>query len=67
MTINAELTTPEKIKPKCFAQKCPTCNGYGSVSYGKLTCVSCKGKGFLLLPVELPKDDEENDDGNNKK
>lgn len=49
------IITPEKIKPKNIWQKCPNCNGYGSVSYGKRTCVSCQGRGVLLLPVN---DDE---------
>lgn len=56
-----ELFTPEKIKPKNIWQKCPNCNGYGTVSFGKRTCVSCQGKGVLLLPVEPVKDDEEKD------
>ena len=59
----------EKIKPKNLWQKCPNCNGYGTVSYGKRTCVSCQGKGVLLLPVESVIDDDggkENDHNHNK-
>lgn len=62
MDDNPITTTPQKITPRCYAQKCPTCNGYGTVSYGKLTCVSCRGRGFLIIPVELPKDDGGEDD-----
>lgn len=47
-----ELALPEKIKPRNIWQKCPNCNGHGTVSFGKRTCVSCQGKGVLLLPVE---------------
>lgn len=47
-----ELTLPEKITPRQIWQKCPNCNGYGTVSFGKRTCVSCLGKGVLLLPVQ---------------
>lgn len=62
------IITPEKIKPKNIWQKCPNCGGYGTVSYGKRTCVSCKGKGVLLLPVEAVDDDGgEIDDHNHNK
>lgn len=47
-------------KPKFFAQKCPVCNGFGTLKWGKITCHGCLGKGYILLPV-----DRENE--NNKK
>lgn len=53
-----DLITPEKIKTRNIWQKCPNCNGYGTVSFGKRTCVSCNGKGVLLLPVESSIDDD---------
>ena len=45
-----------KITPKWIPIKCPNCNGYGSVSYGKKVCHVCKGLGYLKVP---PKDDDD--------
>lgn len=35
----------EKFKIK----KCPNCNGYGTFSYGKHVCITCKGKGVIVI------------------
>ncbi|MGI0059451.1 MAG: hypothetical protein ACREBJ_06755 [Nitrosotalea sp.] len=40
------------IKPQYIAQKCPVCNGWGTVSFKQITCHACVGKGFILIPVE---------------
>ena len=29
--------------------KCPNCNGYGSFGYGKHVCVTCQGKGVIVI------------------
>lgn len=42
-------TFPHRI-PIYIAQKCPVCNGFGSVNYGKMICHACKGKGYILVP-----------------
>jgi len=34
------------------AQKCPVCNGFGTLKYGSLTCHGCEGKGYVLVPNE---------------
>lgn len=41
-----------QVKPKYTAQKCPVCNGWGTVSYRQVTCHACKGRGFILIPLE---------------
>ncbi len=41
-----------QIKPRYIAQKCPVCNGWGTVSYKQVTCHACEGKGFILIPIE---------------
>jgi len=48
-------------KPRYVPFKCPNCNGYGSVSYGKYTCPVCKGKGFLVIDQQtgLPVNDDD--------
>lgn len=44
------------LKPAKIPVKCPVCNGYGTVSYGKRVCQACKGDGYLLVP---PKEDDD--------
>lgn len=39
-------------QPKYFAQQCPVCNGWGTVSFKKLTCHACSGKGYILILLE---------------
>jgi DnaJ-class molecular chaperone len=29
--------------------KCPNCNGYGTVSYGKKKCHACNGVGIVTI------------------
>ena len=45
-----------QIKPTFIGQKCPVCNGWGTVSFRKLTCHACKGTGYILIPLEREKD-----------
>lgn len=40
------------LKPKYIAQRCPVCNGWGTVSFKRVTCHACNGKGFILIPSE---------------
>lgn len=37
------------IKPTKIPFLCPNCNGRGHVGYEKRVCVSCKGKGVLIV------------------
>ena len=41
--------TINKIEAKFIPFKCPVCNGFKTVSYQKITCTSCNGKGFILI------------------
>ena len=34
------------------AQKCPVCNGFGTVNWGKKKCHACEGKGYIILPEQ---------------
>ena len=54
-------TISNQVKPPYIAQKCPVCNGWGTVSFKRTTCHACNGKGFILIPVEKEreKDNEE--------
>jgi len=50
--IDRQVENVKEIKPQYFAQKCPVCNGWGTVSFKQVTCHACDGKGFILIPVE---------------
>ena len=44
-------------------QKCPVCNGFGTVSYAKVKCHGCDGRGYVVIsntgePVENKEIDE---------
>ncbi len=45
------------LKPQFVAQKCPVCNGWGTVSFKRLTCHACIGKGFVLIPAEKEREE----------
>jgi len=47
-------------KPAYLPIKCPVCNGFGSVNWGKAICHACKGKGYILVPPEEKKDEKTN-------
>lgn len=44
---------------KFTAQKCPVCNGFGTLKYGQIKCQGCKGRGYVVinnqtgLPVDV--------------
>lgn len=42
--------------------KCPNCNGYTTVSYGKRICPTCKGKGFIVIDQQTGLPVMNNDD-----
>lgn len=42
--------TEDKIK--FTAQKCPVCNGFGTLKYGALTCHVCNGRGYVVINNE---------------
>lgn len=47
------MTEPvNKVEAKFIPFKCSVCNGFGSLSYGKIVCHACKGKGVLLVNQE---------------
>lgn len=43
--------------PKAIAQRCPVCNGFGTLKYGALICQACNGKGYVLVPTKEVKND----------
>lgn len=49
------LVKSDLFVPKSIAQRCPVCNGFGSLKYGSLVCHGCGGKGYVLVPAEREK------------
>lgn len=37
--------------PKLSAQKCPVCNGWGTVSFKRIICHACEGRGYIFIPL----------------
>ena len=56
-----------KIEPKYIPFKCVTCNGYGSISYGKYICKACKGKGIIVINQETGLQVNNDDENGNRK
>ena len=46
-----KLTETEKFVPEKLAQRCPVCNGFGTLKYGEKVCQACEGKGYVLVPA----------------
>lgn len=44
--------TDTDLVPEAYAQKCPVCNGFGTLKYGSLQCHACLGKGYILIPLD---------------
>lgn len=40
----------ENVKPELHAEKCPVCNGFGTLKYGEIQCHTCEGRGMVLVP-----------------
>ena len=45
----------KQFKPKSLGQRCPVCNGFGTLNYGKKQCQACEGRGYILIPIEEDK------------
>lgn len=49
-----------EITPKLHAERCPVCNGFGTLKYGEKLCQACKGNGYVLVPnfiEDLPQEE----------
>jgi len=45
--LNKDNFVPEKI-----GQRCPVCNGFGTLNWGKIQCQACHGRGYILVPAK---------------
>ena len=41
------------VVPEVHAERCPVCNGFGTLKYGQITCQACKGKGYIIVPNKM--------------
>lgn len=53
------METDTKLKPAYLPMKCPVCNGFGTVNWGKATCHACEGRGFVYVPAVSEKEKKE--------
>lgn len=68
MESNPIINTPEgRIVPSKIAQRCPVCNGFGTLKFGAKTCQACNGLGYILVPAILIEDGENGGDYGNYK
>jgi DnaJ-class molecular chaperone len=58
-----------KDDPRFLPFKCPNCNGYGTVSYGKHICKVCDGKGLVVIDQKtgLQVNDDDGEAENDKR
>jgi len=40
----------KEIVPQFHSERCPVCNGFGTLKYGSKTCQGCEGKGYVIVP-----------------
>ena len=52
---NIKINDTEKFIPDKLAQRCPVCNGFGTLKYGEKVCQACEGKGYVLVPAKKDK------------
>lgn len=41
------------------SEKCPVCNGFGTLKYGRILCHACKGKGYIVIPNKIERENHE--------
>ena len=46
-----KITNGVSFVPEKLAQRCPVCNGFGTLKYGAIECQACKGLGYVLVPA----------------
>lgn len=62
------MMTDDDPKEQRFTPfKCPNCNGYGTVSYGKKTCNVCHGKGMVVIDQKTGLQVDDDDDSKKQK
>lgn len=54
------------VTPECHAEKCPVCNGFTTVNYGKQKCQACEGRGFVVVPNFIREDRREKNESQRK-
>ena len=45
-----QKTIIKDVTPQFHAERCPVCNGFGTLKFGSKTCQGCHGKGYVIVP-----------------
>ena len=45
-----QKTIIKEVVPQFHSERCPVCNGFGTLKYGTITCQGCHGKGYVIIP-----------------
>ena len=45
-----QKTIIKEITPQFHSERCPVCNGFGTLKFGSKTCQGCHGKGYVIVP-----------------
>lgn len=50
----------KEVIPEMHSEKCPVCNGFGTLKYGEIVCHACEGKGYIFVPNKIEREKYEN-------
>jgi len=50
--INRIIPPKEEPRPKFVPVRCVVCNGHGTVTYQRIKCHGCLGKGYILVEAK---------------
>ncbi len=45
-----QKTIIKEVTPQFHSERCPVCNGFGTLKYNTKTCQGCYGKGYVIVP-----------------
>jgi DnaJ-class molecular chaperone len=51
----------KEVIPEVHSERCPVCNGFGSLKYGEIVCHACNGKGYVIIPNKKEREYEDED------
>lgn len=52
----------KEVIPEVHSEKCPVCNGFGTLKYGEIVCHACKGRGYVIIPNKRERETYEDED-----
>ena len=52
-----------RFVPSKIAQRCPVCNGFGTLKWGTIECQACNTTGYVLVPAKMEEKERNNEPG----